>query len=92
MLVYAYVRLVVRAFSAFWYAICGAAILFGLFELLVGLAAVLNLNLLGVSPADGPGFLAIAILTIAAGVEALNESSQSEYTISLQSSTSALRT
>jgi hypothetical protein len=68
MLDLAYVRLLLRAFSVFWYGICAVAILFGLFELVLGLAAVLNLNLLGVKPADGPGFLALSLFTIAIAV------------------------
>ena len=42
MLDLACIRLLIRAFSVLWYGICGAAILFGLFGLFVGLAAVLR--------------------------------------------------
>jgi len=68
MLDLANIRLLIRIFSVVWYGVCGAAILFGLFELVLGLAAVLNLNLLGVKPANGPGFLAVSLITMAAAI------------------------
>lgn len=59
LLMRAFSSLLIRAVSVFWYGFCGAAILFGLFLLFLGLAGLLNLEPFGmkIAPGAGLGFL-----------------------------------